>query len=108
MPSTTATWSSTEEAIAREAFRVSYAREVESMMAEVKRQASEASDPEALWQLNDFLSARRHYLDGKYDFHPESLVFTLAQLVKESWLSIGELDGLSADKISKIRVLSFM
>lgn len=108
MPTTKATWSQTEEAIAREAFRVAYAREVESMMAEAKRQAAAASSPDELWELNDFLSARRHYLDGKYDFHPESLIFVFAQLVKEGWLNMDELSGFTADKLSKIRVLTFV
>ena len=62
MPTTKATWSQTEEAIAREAFRISYAREVESMMAEAKRQAAAASSPDDLWELNDFLSDNNHFL----------------------------------------------
>lgn len=108
MPTTEAKWSSTEENIAQSAFDAAFHRETRSMVAEAKRQAELSATPEDLWALNDFLSARRHYLDGKYDFHHESLVFVLAQLAKEGWLELSELDGLSADKIAKIRVLTLM
>ncbi|WP_081699682.1 hypothetical protein [Picosynechococcus sp. NKBG15041c] len=108
MPTVNTQWSLQEEAIAKTAFDLSYRREIAAVMAEAKRQADEAQEPADLWQLNDFLSARRHYLDGKYDFSPESLVFTFAQLIKEGWLELQELDGISAEKLSKIRILTLM
>jgi hypothetical protein len=108
MPTTDTQWSTTEERIAKTAFEQAYSRELEATMAEAKRQANLAQNPEDLWQLNDFLSARRHYLDGKYDDRPEGLVFVFAQLIKEGWLVMAELNGLSADKLSKIRVLTLM
>ncbi|ACB00777.1 MULTISPECIES: hypothetical protein [Cyanophyceae] len=108
MPTANTQWSLQEKTIAKEAFELSYRREIAAVMAEAKRQATLAADPADLWQLNDFLSARRHYLDGKYDFSPESLVFTFAQLIKEGWLELQELDGLAAEKLSKIRILTLM
>ena len=98
-------WSTSEEAIAKTAFDTAYRREAESMMAEAKRQAELAADPNDFWILNDFLSARRHDFDGKYDFRAEARVFVLAQLIKEGWLEISEISGLSFDKIMKIEVL---
>ena len=108
MPTANTQWSLQEEAIAKTAFELSYRREIAAVLAEAKRQAEAAQDPDDLWQLNDFLSARRHYLDGKYDFSPESLVFTFAQLIKEGWLELKDLEGISVEKISKIRVLTLM
>ena len=105
MTSTQPQWSTSEEAIAKEAFDTAYRREAELMMAEAKRQAELAADPNDFWILNDFLSARRHDFDGKYDFRPEARVFVLAQLVKEGWLDLSEISGLSFDKIMKIEVL---
>lgn len=101
-------WSTTEQAIARSAFDTAYHREIAAIMAEVKRQSEAATSPDALWTLNDFLSARRHYLDGKYEFSEEILVFLFAQLVKEGLLDLAELQGLSADKLSKIRLLTMV
>lgn len=108
MPVTETQWSATEEKIAKAAFDTAYRREVESMMAEVKRQAETAASPDELWKLHDFLSARRHDLDGKYDFRDSMLIFVFAQLIKEGWLEIGELEGLSRDKIAKIKALTIM
>jgi hypothetical protein len=108
MPTIDTQWSLQEEAIAKTAFELSYRREIAAVMAEAKRQAEEAQEPDDLWRLNDFLSARRHYLDGKYDFSPESLVFTFAQLIKEGWIELQELNGISPEKLSKIRILTLM
>ena len=108
MPVTETQWSPTEEKIAKTAFDTAYGREVASMMAEVKRLAETATNPDELWKLHDFLSARRHDLDGKYDFRDSMLVFVFAQLVKEGWLKIQELEGLSRDKIAKIKALTIM
>lgn len=101
-------WSTTETAIAKRAFEMSYEREIAAIMSEAKRQAGLATNPNELWHLNDFLSARRHYLDGKYEFREEILVFLFAQLVKEGFLELTELQGLSADKLSKIRLLTMV
>lgn len=108
MPVTETQWSPQEEKIAKTAFDAAYHREVTSMTAEVKRQAKGATSPDELWKLHDFLSARRHDLDGKYDFRPSMLIFVFAQLIKEGWLDIQELEGLTADKIAKVNALTRM
>lgn len=61
-----------------------------------------------IWQLHDFLSARRHELDGKYDDRESGLIFVFSNLVKEGWLSLDELDGLEPAKLSKISALTRM
>jgi hypothetical protein len=106
MPLTETQWSPGEEKIAKTAFDIAYRREVASMMAEVQRQAQAATNPDELWKLHDFLSARRHDLDGKYDFRRSMLIFVFAQLVKEHWLELRELEGLSSDKIAKVKALA--
>jgi hypothetical protein len=108
MPVTETQWSPTEEKIAQAAFDAAYHREVQAMMAEVKRQAQAADNPEDLWKLHDFLSARRHDLDGKYDFRPSMLFFVFAQLIKEGWLDLKELEGLTTDKLAKVNALTFI
>lgn len=108
MPVTETQWSPTEEKIAQAAFDAAYQREVQSMMAEVQRQAKAAKNPEDLWKMHDFLSARRHDLDGKYDFRPSALFFVFAQLIKEGWLELGELEGLTTDKLAKVNALTLM
>lgn len=101
-------WSVTEESIAKSALRVAYDREVEALLTEVRHQAGAIDQIDDLWRLHDFLSARRHAVDGKYDDDLESILFGFARLVKEGWLKMTDLDGLAKDKLAKIGVLSRM
>ncbi|HLO89483.1 MAG TPA: hypothetical protein VK203_31360, partial [Nostocaceae cyanobacterium] len=79
-------WSKTEEKIAEEAFRRAYEREINALIQEVREQASTLNELQDMWQLHDFLSARRHDIDGKYDYRYSVLIFVFARLVKEGWL----------------------
>ncbi|MDJ0737561.1 MAG: hypothetical protein QNJ47_26440 [Nostocaceae cyanobacterium] len=101
-------WSKTEEKIARQAFDKAYEREISTLIKEVQQQASQITELEHLWLLHDFLSARRHEIDGKYDYRYSSLVFVFALLLKEGWLDVDELEGLNPDKLAKIVALSRM
>jgi hypothetical protein len=101
-------WSKTEQEIAQEAFEKAYQREIKALIEEVREQASEIAQIDDMWRLHDFLSARRHEVDGKYDYRYSVLVFIFARLVKEGWLQINELEGLDKTKIAKIGALSRM
>ncbi len=101
-------WSETEHEIVQVAFKVAYDREIAALIQEVKQQAGEIVEMEDMWRLHDFLSARRHDVDGKYDRDESGLLFTFARLVKEKWVSTTELDGLEKSKLSKISALSRM
>ncbi|MEB3252782.1 MAG: hypothetical protein VKO01_11695 [Cyanobacteriota bacterium] len=101
-------WSEVEKEIARAAFEKAYEREIAVLIEEVRTQVTSLAELEDLWRLNDFLSARRHDVDGKYDYRYAVLVFVFSRLVKEGWLQIEELDGLEQTKLSKIAALSRM
>jgi Photoprotection regulator fluorescence recovery protein len=101
-------WSIVEEKVAQEAFKTAYNREIEALLEEIREKASSIAKINDLWNLHDFLSARRHDIDGKYDYQESALIFVFARLLKEGWLKIGELEGLSADKRTKIAALSRM
>jgi hypothetical protein len=62
---TVSEWSTMEEQIAQEAFKIAYEREIEALMQEVRDKASSITQINDLWNLHDFLSARRHDIDGK-------------------------------------------
>ncbi len=98
-------WSEEEKKIAQEAFSKAHEREIATLINEVRSQAGEIVELEDLWKLHDFLSARRHYLDGKYEYKYSELIFTFASLVKEGWLQLEELEGLEPDKRSKVAAL---
>ena len=103
-----AEWSQTEQTIAQTAFNRAYEREINTLIKEVHEKASAIVELNDVWQLHDFLSARRHEIDGKYDYRYSGLVFVFARLVKEGWLHLNELEGLDKDKLIKVAALARM
>lgn len=101
-------WSESEKNVAEEAFEKAYQRETEALISEVRSRAGGISLLDEVWNLHDYLSARRHEIDGKYDYQYSELVFALAALVKQGWLKIEELGGLDKDKRAKIGALARM
>ena len=98
-------WSSAEKKVAREAFERAYEREIAALLKEVRAKASAMTELNELWQLHDFLSARRHEIDGKYDYRYSTLIFVFARLVRDGWLHLDELESLDRDKLAKIAAL---
>lgn len=101
-------WSQPEQEIAQVAFNKAYEREMAALIQAVQEQAGAIAEPKDMWQLHDFLSAKRHEVDGKYDNRYPSLVFVFAQLIKEGWLNLSELEGLDTAKLAKVAALSRM
>lgn len=101
-------WSKTEETVAQSAFNKAYEREINFLIGEVRAKAGNVIKLEDIWNLHDYLSAKRHDIDGKYDYSYSALIFVFAQLVKEGWLSLNELEGLDKEKLSKVAALTHM
>ena len=98
----------TEEKIARKALKIAYERETSALIASVRDRASSIAELQDLWYLHDLLSTKRYEIDGKYEYNPSSIVFDFAQLVKEGWLHLDELEGLKPEIQSKISALARM
>jgi hypothetical protein len=101
-------WSQLEKTIAQAAFNRARERETKALIEEVRKRAEAITEIDDMWRLHDFLSARRHDIDGKYDYRYSVLIFVFAQLVKEGWLHLDELDGLDANKLTKVAALTRM
>jgi hypothetical protein len=101
-------WSQAEQEIAEAAFAIAYHREIAALIQQVQQQAQAIAELVDMWALHDFLSARRHEIDGKYEYEYSALIFIFAQLIKEGWLRPDELAGLDPDKQAKIAALSRM
>jgi hypothetical protein len=106
MPVGTAQLSSQESAIAKVALKNAYQRETSRILELVREQASEVAHIDDLWHLNDFLSARRFDLDGKYDDRDEEILFVLAKLVKEGWVTFEDLSGFEEANLTKVKALA--
>ena len=98
----------TDQQIAQEALKKAYARETKSLVAEITQKASCITDINDIWALSDYLNSQRYNIEGKYDFQEPTSVFVLAQLVKERWLTIDELNGLTPSTKAKIAALAKM
>ena len=101
-------WSESEKQGAEKAFKRAYKREINSLIEEIKHKVAKITEIDEVWQLHDLLSARRHEIDGKYDYRYSVLVFVFAKLVKEGWLNPEELKFLERDKLAKITALTRM
>ncbi len=101
-------WSETEEKIAKQALKKAYERETSALIAHVRDRASSLTKLEDLWYVHDFLSTKRHEIDGKYAYNDSTIVFDFALLVKEGWLHLDELKGLKPEMLSKISALARM
>lgn len=99
-------WTAQEKEIAKTALINAQTREVEAIIQVVQEQARAVESIEDLWRLNDFLSARRFDIDGKYDDREEEILFALAKLTKEGWLQPQDIEGLASAKRSKISALT--
>jgi len=101
-------WTQIEEDIARKAFEIAYKRETNALIDSVRYKASSLTEIDDMWQLHDFLSVKRHEVDGRYDYNLPMLVFVFAGLIKDGWITLKELEGLNSDKLAKIVALTYM
>jgi hypothetical protein len=101
-------WTEIEQKVARFAFEQAYKREIEALMSQVRHKIDTLDELDDIWQLHDFLSARRYEVEGKYDFKYSILLFIFAGLIKDGWLQLNELEGLDEDKLAKVAALSRM
>ncbi|EDX84029.1 hypothetical protein S7335_1726 [Synechococcus sp. PCC 7335] len=101
-------WSNEERRIAESALKKAYRKETEALIANIRENAANVTRLEDVWQLHDFLSAKRHDIDGKYDDREDFLMFTLSKLIKTGLLDKSDLQGLAADKRAKVTVLTRM
>ena len=99
-------WSVQEEAVARAAFQRACLRTSEALIEAVQQQANQVETLDALWQLHDFLSIQRHVIEGRTDFRLDNILFVFASFVKEGTMQLEELDGLDAEKLSKVAAMA--
>lgn len=97
-------WSPSEKSIARKVFDRALEREFDAITEEVKQRAQRIKARSELWELEDYLTQSRKEIDRKYDYRYSVLPLVFAQLVREGRIRIEELDGISEDKLTYIRL----
>ena len=108
MQQTDIKWSNEEKQIALAAIQKAYNKEVETLIKTIRENASAISKLEDAWQLHDYLSAKRHEIEGRYDDRESFLLFTLSQMIKDGLTDFSDLAGLEQSKQAKIKMLSRM
>ncbi len=96
-------WKNSEKRIARRAFDTALQRELAAVMAEFKRRAAAAKEPDDLWNTEAYLTRVRKDIDAKYDYRYSQLVMVFARLMRDGFVTEQELDGLAEDKLEVIR-----
>lgn len=96
-------WSKSERLIARRAFDAALKRELHEIILQAKRKASQITEPADMWELERYLTRRRKDIDQKYQFRNSRLKDVLGRLLYENRLLKEDLQGLSKDKVEKIR-----
>lgn len=98
-------WSQEEAEFAASIFLLAQQRESQRLVGVVKERVVHVNELDHLWQLHDFLSARRYDIEGKSELDLETALFVFADFVKSQLLGLDELNGLAPEKISKIAAM---
>ena len=96
-------WSVSEKAVARKAFEAALSREFSAVIAETKRLAARIEQPDDLWELERYLTAKRKEIDETFDYRYSVLPLVLGVLIRRGRIGEQELHGLGEDKLVRIR-----
>jgi Photoprotection regulator fluorescence recovery protein len=96
-------WSRSEKAIASKAFDAALKRELQEVMQDAKRMASQIKQSSDLWDLEHYLTQRRKEMDRKYDYRYSQLDLVFGRLLREMWIGEQDLRALGEDKLEAIR-----
>lgn len=98
-----ATWSESEMKIARRVFQVALQRELAEVMAEFKKKATNAKEPEDMWAVQEYLARMQREIDSKYDFGYSQLNPVFGRLAREQRIQESDLIGIAEDKVAYLR-----
>ena len=98
-------WSKAEKKAARKAFDLAYERECTDLIKKIQSKAEKLSAPEDIWNLHDFMTKEIRNIGKTYDYRYSVLLRVFVQLIRDKWLNINELEGLSEAKMSRINNL---
>lgn len=88
-------WSASDKKIAHRIFDAALERELAEILRAFKAMAASAAGPEAMWEIEAFLSKSRREIDSKYDYRYSQLHSVFGRLLREGRISEEDLSGLS-------------
>jgi hypothetical protein len=96
-------WSPKEKRIARQAFEKALHKEFETAIETTKKMATQITDVDDLWKLEEYLTNCRKGITQKYDYRYAMLVYVCNRLIVEERISFEDLNGLKEGKLNYIR-----
>ncbi len=99
-------WSKKEKSISRKAFDKAYHKECANVINTLKEKVAQLKNPEDIWDFKEHFDQRLKEIGRKYDYRYSILILVFAQLLKQGWIEIDDLEGLGAEKIDKIKSLA--
>ena len=96
-------WTPAEKKMARKAFDKAFEAQCAAITAEVKQMLASLATPCDIWRIHDYLSEHRKSVNRIYDYRYSVLPLVFARLLRDGWLSEGDLAGLQKNKIDDIR-----
>ena len=96
-------WTPAEKRIARRVYDAALDRELAQVMAEFKRRAAAATEPQDMWAIEKYLARAGRDIDAKYDYRYSVLEFVFARLLREGRIEDSDLQGLADNRLERIR-----
>jgi Photoprotection regulator fluorescence recovery protein len=97
------TWAPTEKKLARIAFEKAFERQCTAITQEARRMLERTTAPSEVFRVQEYLTEQRRIVDELYDYRYSRLLEVFGRLLSDGWLREGDLHGLQADKIAKIK-----
>lgn len=95
-------WTDSEKKMARNVFNACLNAELGEILEELKAKAVQAVSANDIWEIEAFLTKKRHDIDEKYDFRYSQIIYLFARLIQEGRLHEDQLGKFSAEKLSFI------
>jgi hypothetical protein len=99
-------WASTETEIAQNAFKKGNERAVTVLIDVIRSKSQSLSSLESVCSLHDYLSTERYEIEGRMEFNHDTILFSLADMMKRELIEATDLQGLDPKKVSKIKAMS--
>jgi len=93
-------WTKSQKKHARELFDLALEREYAALIEEIN--AKKITSRDEVWELRDRLNQKAKEIDRRYDYRYSQLIFVFAQLVRENYLSLEELEPIGEEKQKQI------
>src|SRR6266852_3737329 len=97
------TWAPTKKKLARIAFNNAFERKCTAITQEARRMLETMTAPSDIFRVQEYLTEQRRIVDQLYDYRYSRLLGVFGRLLSDGWLREGDLNGLQAEKIAKIK-----